>query len=66
MPKLYEIPDGSKLRIGDMLVEATFHRIDGAYSYCTRDSDDYEVEAFHLSANAPMKLCDDGVYEMKE
>lgn len=63
MPKLHEIEAASKLRLNTDRAEgetATFHHIDGAYSYITLDSDGMAV---HLSATTPMKLVD-GHYEI--
>lgn len=52
--KLYEIPKMSKLILDTNRgrEEATFHKIDGAYSYITFDSDG---GVGHLSANCEMK-----------
>lgn len=65
MPPLYEIPEPSRLRVtvGDNdRREAVFDHIDGMFSYCYLADD--ETAVFHLSASTPMKLCDDGVYEI--
>lgn len=66
--KLYDIPDGSKLRVfvngSKDKSNATFHHIDGMYSLCSIDGmkgDNY----FHLSASTPMKLVE-GFYEIEE
>lgn len=54
---LYELKQNSPLRVftedgaADL---ATFHHIDGIYSYCTTS----DGEAFHLSATTPMKFID--------
>ena len=65
--KLYDIPRGSKLkaRVKDEGVEremfVTFHRIDGAYSYCTIDGmEGYNV--VHIQASSDLRLSDDGTY----
>lgn len=63
--KLYDIPQGSKIKaetfnesgkIGDFI---TFHRLDGAYSYCTIDGLDKD-NVCHLSVMQP--LVDKGDY----
>lgn len=69
--KLYEIPNESKLQIwgvnGDQKWhKATFHHVDGLYSYCTIDDlprDAYNV--FHLHIGTPMKKVNDH-YEIDE
>ena len=58
--KLYEIPKNSKIKteifddkgnkIGDYVI---FHKIDGAYSYCTVE--DNKEKAIHLSANTELE-----------
>lgn len=61
MTKLYEISKGSKIRVvlEDGLVDnATFHHLDGAYSYCTTS----KGAVFHLSANTPLKWSKGGYY----
>jgi len=65
--KLHEIPQGSRIKaetfngknekLGDFIV---FHRLDGAYSYCTVDGTD---EVCHLSANQELKEVS-GYYEL--
>jgi len=70
MPKLYEIPNGSKLRVELQVIGedeyrlrlCTFHHVDGMYSLCTVDGED---ETFHLSVSTPLKLVD-GAYEIEE
>lgn len=57
--KLYEIPKGSKIKIGEHNV--TFHKIDGMYSYCTIDGTE---DVIHLSASANLTKVDD-VYELE-
>lgn len=61
--KLYEIPDGSPLRIEfeDCVDDSTFHHIDGMYSYCLTSN----FKPFHLSAVTPVKLVN-GRYEIDE
>lgn len=67
--KLYEIPQGSRIKaetfntdtdtkIGDFI---TFHKLDGAYSYCTVEGTE---DVCHLSANQELKLSDEGYYEL--
>jgi hypothetical protein len=58
--KLYTIPKGSRIKAstsndnGDNLGEyIIFHHLDGAYSYCTVESN--EKESCHLSANQELK-----------
>ena len=55
--KLYEIPRESKVKIEDILL--TFHRLDGAYSYCTTD----KGEVVHLSASTPLEK-DGDIYKV--
>ena len=54
--KLYDLPKESKLRIetqgGHM--NATFHHIDGMYSFCTLDDKPEGENIFHLKAWTPM------------
>lgn len=65
--KLYQIPNGSKLRvtINDEKAprSAIFHHIDGMYSLCTIDDLPEGENSFHLSAMEEMKLVD-GHYEI--
>lgn len=73
--KLYELPRDTKLRVdvtieGEVkMVDATFHRTDGMYSYCTLDDWDEENTnvngTFHLAAWTPMKEVD-GRWEIDE
>jgi len=65
--KLYEIPRGSRIKaetsnesgkLGDYII---FHKLDGAYSYCTVEGRPGEV--CHLSANQDLKLNGD-YYEL--
>ena len=60
--KLYEIPRKSLIRVttdgGEETI--TFHHLDGMYSYCTTANG----EAVHLAGNAPVSLCEDGIYEI--
>lgn len=42
--KLYEVPRNTRIKVEDL--ELNFHRIDGAYSYCTTD----KGETVHLAA----------------
>lgn len=52
---LYEVPKKSPLRIelkNGSVDLATFHHIDGMYSYCTTS----DGKPFHLSASTPMKM----------
>lgn len=61
--KLYEIPKNSKLKVtlnSGREVEAMFHHLDGAYSYCTLHDGDPD-NVFHLSVNTELKL-EDGYY----
>lgn len=61
MKKLYEIPRGSKIKLyapnGDSEI-ATFHHLDGMYSYCTLEGG--HGGTIHLSALTP--LSDAGDY----
>ncbi len=68
--KLYELPENSRIRVEvstdsgeQMKVDAIFCHIDGAYSFCQLKDNPSEI--FHLSASTPMKLCEDGVYEIE-
>jgi hypothetical protein len=54
--KLYEIPRGSVIKIDDMIV--TFHRLDGAYSYCTTE----KGVVLHLSVSTSLEKDSDGFY----
>ena len=56
--KLYEIPRKSLIRTADGVLN--FHHLDGMYSYCTTANG----EAVHLAGNAPVSLCEDGIYEI--
>lgn len=62
--KLYDLPKGAKLKVEtNRGVEmATFHHIDGMYSYITLDKDD---EVVHLGAVQEMTKVDDH-YEIKD
>ena len=64
--KLYEIRGPAPLRVTDTkgnIREATFHHIDGAYSYCTMDDEvlvpGVARNPFHIQAWCPMKMVDD-------
>lgn len=62
--KLYEIPNGSPLRIklADGSIDlATFHHIDGMFSYCETS----DKKPFHLHCGTPMKFVD-GRYEIED
>lgn len=61
--KLYEIPEGSKIKIDEGII--TFHHIDGMYSYCTFDDGLTEDSVVHLSANLPLKKVGD-YYEIND
>ena len=53
--KLWELPTMSPLRVylqDGTEVEATFHHIDGMYSFCTTDG--VERQVFHLHFATPM------------
>ena len=62
--KLYEIPRHSPLRVTDSdgnIREATFHHIDGSYSYCTMDDEvlvpgKAREQIFHIQAWAPVAM----------
>lgn len=64
--KLYEISGPAPLRVTDTkgnIREATFHKIDGAYSYCTMDDEvlipgEARKLIFHIQAWCPMKMVD--------
>jgi hypothetical protein len=70
--ELYKIPRGSKLHIKAAKndkeplewVTATYHRPDGMYSYCTVDGWE-QPNTFHLHIATPMKLREDGKYEIE-
>lgn len=67
MKNLYDLPQMSPLRIqlaDGTMADATFHHIDGSYSYCTID-DDGPNNVFHLRAWTPMHLVD-GRWEIAE
>lgn len=63
--ELYKIPEPSKLRIfgvngDDKWHDATFHHVDGMYSYCTIDDLPKGVyNIFHLHIGTPMKKVED-------
>lgn len=66
--KLYEIPRNSRIKaetsddkgkIGDFII---FHRLDGAYSYCTVEGQ--PDRACHLSASQELELSEEGYYEL--
>lgn len=70
--KLYEIPKESKIKgeyvdtatgqvIGDM---ATFHHLDGMYSFCTIDGVEAPNNVIHLSAVTPLLINEDGSYSV--
>ena len=67
MPKLYEIPEGSKLRIkvasGGMDI-AFYKKMDGHYARCSWE--DNEDSTFFLSCSTPLVLKEDGVYEIED
>jgi len=72
MMRLFEIPNGSKLKLsvskdGESFGEETitFHHVDGMYSFCTVDAWPEGENVCHLSAVAPMKKVDDH-YELDE
>jgi len=55
--KLYEIPQGSKIRVtlnSGKKCFITFQHIDGMYSYCTLEDGDPD-NVVHLSAMTPLK-----------
>jgi len=66
--KLYQIPRESRIKaetfndqgkLGDFII---FHKLDGAYSYCTVEGCPQEV--CHLSVNQELQLSDEGYYEL--
>ena len=66
MKKLHELPRNSPLRVylkDGTAVDATFHYIDGMYSYCTIGGDPEKV--FHLKLWTPM-VEKDGRWEIVE
>lgn len=72
MPHLFEIPEGSKIHViasvhGSKEAPkphlATFHHLDGMYSFCTID-DMEEDNVFHLSGRTPLKKRTDGTYDI--
>lgn len=72
MSKLHDIPRGSRIRVKASIGGApesdeiiVFHKIDGAYSFCTIEGKP-EAGACHLSACTPLRLMDDGTYEISE
>ena len=54
--KLYEIPQGSKIKIDEGLI--TFHHTDGMYSYCTADWLKKD-NVIHLAVYTPLKKVKD-------
>lgn len=50
--KLYEIPEGSKIKTEKGII--TFHHIDGMYSFCTADGVTGN-NIVHLNASTPLK-----------
>lgn len=69
---LRDIPQESKIRLllardeeGSEFIKetVTFHRLDGMYSYCTADTDGTVI---HLSGSMPVKLVEEGLYEVDE
>ena len=51
--KLYDVPRNTRIKVGDR--ELNFHRIDGAYSYCTTD----KGEPVHLAAWTEVEIVED-------
>lgn len=46
MPKLFEVPRNTRIRLSDD-TELNFHHIDGMYSFCVDDNGDiYHIAAF--------------------
>jgi len=66
--KLYEIPRGSRIKAettkedgtkaGDYII---FHKLDGAFSYCTIEGTE---DVVHLSASQELTLLSDGTYDL--
>lgn len=65
MPKLYDIPRGSKIygvkTPRGKAVTVIFHHLDGAYSYCYIEG--HPERVVHYSASMPLKPFKDG-YEV--
>ena len=66
--KLYDIPRESRIKaetsndsgkLGDYII---FHRLDGAFSYCTVEGKPEEV--CHLSGDQELTLLEDGSYDL--
>ena len=51
--KLYEVPRNTRIKVEDL--ELNFHRIDGAYSYCTTDNN----EIVHLAAWTEVEIVEE-------
>ena len=51
--KLYDVPRNTRIKVGDR--ELNFHRIDGAYSYCTTD----KGEPVHLAAWTEVEIVEE-------
>ena len=51
--KLYEVPRNTRIKVEDL--ELNFHRIDGAYSYCTTD----KGETVHLAAWTEVEIVEE-------
>lgn len=62
MPKLYEIPRGSKIKceVSDGSKFVIFDHLDGMYSYCKTE----QGGLVHLSASTPLRLLKSGVYKV--
>lgn len=61
--KLHDLPNNSPLRVelkDGTMDDATFHHIDGMYSYCTTS----DGKPFHLYASTPVKKVK-GRYEIE-
>lgn len=64
MPKLYQIPRGSTIlcETTDGSKRITFHKIDGAYSYCTTE----KGNVVHIAAWQPLTEVEAGVYQVED
>ena len=57
--KLRNIPKESKIKLSDDLI-ATFHHLDGMYSYCTFP----DGSTVNFRGSMPVREVEDGLYEV--